>query len=394
MRVAHVIVSIDPAYGGPVTVVMGMVAALAARGHDVRLITLDAGDRQPAVADLLRKTPGVARVDFRFISSVAVVRQMLTGKLKAALRPLLADRDVVHVHGVWYALAKASADVSRELGKPYAFSPHGMLDPSCLRRRGLKKRIALAMGFRRVLTGAAFYHATSSIESTSFPAIGLKTPVCVLPPGLSDHELNQHMDPGRFHRLCPRIANRPYILFLGRLHPIKGLDYLADAFARLAADEPHLQWVVAGPDDGEQSPLTARLERLGVLDRVHFVGPLWDADKFAAMAGAMAFTLTSRHENFGMVVAEAMWAGVPVIVSDQVHLHEDVTRAAAGLVVPLDSSAIARAITQLRDDSALRRRMGLAGHDWVDQNLRWPGIIQRLEECYARVIPAVRPRST
>jgi glycosyltransferase involved in cell wall biosynthesis len=269
-----------------------------------------------------------------------------------------------------------------------------MLDPWCLRQRRLKKSIAMAMGFRKILNGAAALHATTPIEAKSYAGIALKPPVEIVPLGLMENDLRMRVEPGRFLASQPRLRGQPYLLFLSRLHQKKGLDYLIDAFVMSAGDEPTLQLVIAGPDDGEKTSLLERIAAAGLQQRVHVIGPIWGIDKFAAMSESLAFVLVSRQENFGMVVAEAMWAGVPVIISDQVQLHEDVTRAGAGIVVPLDVASIAQAMRRMRDAPALRQQMGRAGHDWVDQNLRWPRIIERLEACYARAISPVRPRPT
>ncbi len=131
----------------------------------------------------------------------------------------------------------------------------------------------------------------------------------------------------------PQWAAGRYLLFLSRIHEKKGCDLLIDAFAEVAPQYPDLQLAIVGPDQvGLQPALQAQAQKLGVGERIHFPGPLYGADKWNAMSGAEAFVLPSHQENFGVVVAEAMACGTPVLTTNRVNIWREVEAAGGGLV--------------------------------------------------------------
>jgi glycosyltransferase involved in cell wall biosynthesis len=138
-----------------------------------------------------------------------------------------------------------------------------------------------------------------------------------------------------FRDAVPALAGRRYLLFLSRIHPKKGCDLLVEAFVGIAAGSPDLDLVIAGPDQvGLVAELKARAEALGIGARVHFPGMLKGDVKTGAFRGADAFVLTSHQENFGIVVAEAMACGIPVLISDKVNIWREVVADGAGMVEP------------------------------------------------------------
>ena len=138
-----------------------------------------------------------------------------------------------------------------------------------------------------------------------------------------------------FFAHCPAVADRPYLLFLGRIHPKKGCDLLVEAFARTASRHPGLQLVIAGPDQtGSKTELTAQAKRLGIASRIHWPGMLHGDLKWGAFFGCEAFVLPSHQENFGIAVAEALACGKPALLSDKVNIAADIRAAGAALVEP------------------------------------------------------------
>ncbi len=136
-----------------------------------------------------------------------------------------------------------------------------------------------------------------------------------------------------FRAAVPGLGERGYLLFLSRIHPKKGCDMLVEAFAGVAAQRPELDLVIAGPNQvGLRAELERQAQRLGVLERLHFPGMLAGDAKWGALQGAEAFVLPSHQENFGVVVAEAMACGRPVLISRKVNIWREVAEAGAGLV--------------------------------------------------------------
>jgi len=136
-----------------------------------------------------------------------------------------------------------------------------------------------------------------------------------------------------FEKATPQLNGRPYLLFMSRIHPKKGCDILIQAFAALAHIRPDLQLVIAGPDElGLQQKLAALAERLGIGERVHWPGMLVGEAKWGAYYGAEGFVLSSHSENFGIVVAEAMGCGRPVVITDKVNIWREVADSASGIV--------------------------------------------------------------
>lgn len=369
MRILHVISSLDLAQGGPPVVAINLGKAQSALGHDVHL----AAERIPASVGL---------------STTVLPRQgaiSLWQKPNNEIAGLIQRSDIIHLHGVWEPLLAVIGRAAHRIQTPYVVTPHGMLDPWSLQQKKWKKRLALSLGFRRMLNQAAAIHALNADEKRLLEPLRLTAPCEIIPNGIFLDELDPPPNPKLFRSHHPGPGDRRYILFLSRLHYKKGLDYLADAFARIAPHFSDVDLVVAGPDDGEELPLRRHIEKLGIAERVWITGPLYGAMKWSALAGASCFCLPSRQEGFSVAILEAMACGVPVVISVQCHFPE-VDEVNAGRVVPLESGAIAAAIQHLLMDPHDAKKRGQAGRKLVEDRFVWSRIAERSVDLYSRLI--------
>jgi glycosyltransferase involved in cell wall biosynthesis len=310
--------------------------------------------------------------------------ERLLGKGAAAsLRPLIAAADVVHLHNVWEMILLRTAQIARELGKPYLILANGMLDPWSLAQKKWKKRVALALGYRRMLDECSMLHLGNDTERELIGPLHLKCPATIIPNGVNLTEIDPLPPRGRFIASRAELANRPFVLFLSRLHYKKGLDYLADGFAILAPKHPEIDLVVAGPDGGERENFQRRIAATGLSDRVHVVGPLYGPDKLAALVDCECFTLPSRQEGFSVAILEAMAAGAPVVISDACHFPE-VATAGAGEVIELNAPALAAALDRVLSDPR-RRGMGQAGRHLIESQYTWDRVAQRAVGVYQQL---------
>jgi glycosyltransferase involved in cell wall biosynthesis len=301
--------------------------------------------------------------------------------------------DILHLHGIWECIIRVGAIEARRQGKPYVVSPHGMLDPWSLSQRRWKKRVALAMGYRRMVNRAAFLHCLNQDETRLLAPLHLTCRTRTIPNGVFAQEFARLPSPGTFRRLHPELGEVPYVIFLARLHYKKGLDYLARAFETLAKQIQDLHLVVAGPDGGARSDFEAAIARAGLVARTHVLGPIYGPDKIAALVDATVFCLPSRQEGFSAAILEAMACGTPVVITENCHFPE-VAGSSAGYVVPLETAAVADALLSVISDPGKANQMGKAGQDMVRTHYTWPTIARLFVDAYAEVIGRGGPFDT
>jgi glycosyltransferase involved in cell wall biosynthesis len=244
---------------------------------------------------------------------------------------------------------------------PYVVRPLGVLNRWGIEnRRPWLKKLSFALVERRILTGAAAVHYTSDDERLQAEELGVRQRAAVIPNGAEMP--GNGLARGRFRARYPELAGRLIILFLSRLDPKKGLDLLLPAFARARRRYPKATLVVAGNGEEEfASHLKKEAQRLGIASDLLWAGFLTGEEKWAALGDADIFVLPSYSENFGVAAVEAMGCGVPVVVSDQVAIHREISQGGAGLVVPCAEEAIAEALARLISDGPLRAEMSANG---------------------------------
>lgn len=383
MQVLHIVDSMDPAMGGPPVSVSALAAAQAAAGHDVTI----AWRRRPGVtvnpAASFAHVPGIGSVkwhpfDFSLRSYVA------GAPIVAPLFDERASRIVVHGHGVWRPEFLRIASESRRRGIPYLIAPRGMLGPWSLSQKRLKKRIAWTLFWKKTLDGAAAIHALNEDEAQHVRDLGITAPIEIIPNGVYLEQVQAVVTPYALP------AGRSYVLFIGRLHLMKGLDILAEAFARVAPALPDLDLVVAGPDDGDEARFRGMTRDLGIESRVHMVGPIYGKAKYELMAGAKCLCAPSRQEGFSMSIVEALGMGLPVVISRECHLPE-VGPAGAGRVVELQVEAVADGLLGLLRNSQQLQGAGAAARALVTQRFQWPAIAQQTLRIYERLPARVAP---
>jgi glycosyltransferase involved in cell wall biosynthesis len=378
-KVLHVISGIDPRGGGPAEALRGLASAQASAGLNVRVLATFSRGNDVGFARVL-EARGVA------VRLVGPTRGPLARHpdLTAAVGEAVAAADIVHVHALWEEIQHRAARDCRLSGKPYLIRPCGMLDPWSLRQSRLKKALYLFWRLRRHLNAATALHFTSNAERDGTARLRLRAPAIVEPNGIDVNEY-AHLPPrGTFRPRWGVPPERPMLLFLSRLHPKKGLDLLLPAFAPLAEAAT---LVVAGPgEDDYRGRLEAEAARHGIAGSVVFTGMLLGSDKLAAFADADLFVLPSYQENFGIAVAEAMAAGLPVVISDQVNIHAEVTAAGAGGVVPTETAALSAELSRWVHDAALRRSAGLRAREFAFGRYDWAAIADRWIGHYLRLV--------
>jgi glycosyltransferase involved in cell wall biosynthesis len=174
------------------------------------------------------------------------------------------------------------------------------------------------------------------------------------------------------------------VLFLGRLHYKKGLDLLIPAFAHGTSGEVML--VIAGPDaDGYRAKVERLVKRYDLSDRVIFTGMLYGRERLEALADADLFVLPSYQENFGIAVVESLAAGCPVLVSDHVNIHSQITAAGVGGMAPTRVDALSTALTRWMSDPNLRANASSRARQFVREHYDWRTIAHRWAERYAKL---------
>jgi len=231
------------------------------------------------------------------------------------------------------------------------------------------------------------FHVTSAGERQELLRLGVTVPIEVIPLGIANDGWDTPVEPDWLRAQCPQACGRPIVLFLSRLHPIKGItDFLLPALARMKTDA--FLAIIGGED--EHAPGFARqviiaVARLGLREKVALLGPVPPERRWAAFDGAEVFVLPSHSESFGIVVAEAMARGKPVVITSGVRFAEHVTASQAGAVVRPDAGDLADSLDVWLCDPSRRARAGEAGRRYIQQHLTWRRTAEELADLYSRV---------
>jgi len=287
--------------------------------------------------------------------------------------------DLVHIHALFSYAALPAALAAHRAGVPYIVRPLGTLNRWGIEnRRPWLKKLSFRVLESRILASAAGIHYTSEQELVEAGELGVSANPLIIPNAV---EL-----PAREAR--PRRHDRKVILFLSRFDRKKGLDLLFEAFSRVRNECPDAVLVLAGTGDPEWvASLKINAERLGIASDVIWAGFLTGEDKWAALSGADVFVLPSYSENFGIALVEALACGCPVVLSDQVGIHREISRAEAGLVTPCRVEELSRALLNVLNDAALRRRMSENGVRLARQQFSLEAVSRQLAAAYAAVAP-------
>jgi poly(glycerol-phosphate) alpha-glucosyltransferase len=372
MKLAMLTPSISRQAGGLRDCVLNLARSLEKK-HDVRVEVLSVED-EFAAADRPLWDPlsvHLARPKFAsFRYAPELSRNLSTANL-----------DLVHTHGLWTYLSIATLRWSQKRAKPYVITPHGMLDPWALRNSQWKKRIASFLFEWRHLTGAACLHAINRPEAAAMRDFGLKNPICVIPNGVEIPDSTSKLQPPEWGTEV--VPGRKVLLYLGRLHPKKGLPTLLRSWREAISKNGDWILVIAGWDQsGHRSELEQLVAQLGISDSVKFVGPLFGGQRDAAYQSANAFVLPSLSEGQPLAVLEAWSHALPVIMTRECNLGEGFEIGAAIRMEPTVASGIDAMETLFSLGDAALREMGMCGKRLVATSFSWPQIAAQMFSVY------------
>jgi glycosyltransferase involved in cell wall biosynthesis len=306
-----------------------------------------------------------------------------------------AKPDVTHVHGLWTHTSQAARRWARKQGRLYLISIHGMLEPWALRHSAWKKKLAGFAFQNGALHEAHCLHVNTRAELACVRAYGLRNPVCVIPNGVDLPSRDSEDSPS-----CDRMVKdgRRVLLYLGRIHPKKGLPNLLQAWAQVRRRGSSLarNWdlAIAGWDqNGHLQELKSQAGDLGIADSVHWLGPLFGEAKNAAFRGASAFVLPSYSEGLPMAGLEAFANRLPVLMTPECNLPEGFSTGSAIRIDPCPA-AIAPGLEQLFAMSdAERNAMGTKGQKLVKERFTWRKVAADMNLAYHWVLGGGPPPS-
>lgn len=363
--------------------VLDLADALTRRGHVVTIATPQDTEATRAMSQTRRLV---------IVRPPLVQGRWLTSDARDEMRRLVRQHQIVHVHGVWDISNVQVARLARRANRPYFVSVRGMLDDWSIQQKRGKKVLYHTLVGRRHLDGAIDLHLTAEGEleqARKWFGPGKGT---VIPNLLNLDPFRHPPGPGlaREKFECLR-SSRPIVLMLSRIHYKKGPEILIEAAALLKARGLDASFVFAGACDAAyRAQLDALAARLGVSDRVHFIGHVDDALKISVYQTARVMALPTSQENFGFVFPESLAAGAPVITTKGVDIWPTLERGGGSLIVDRTPQAFADAIAKVLSDDDLRAKMSRDGRNFALREFDEQQIVNSYEEMY-RLARNVRP---
>ncbi|MHA1583357.1 MAG: glycosyltransferase [Candidatus Baldrarchaeia archaeon] len=390
MKILHVIATFPPAYafGGPPVVAFSICRKLAEMGHYVEVYTTNAYDQ---------------KFNFRFRNMSVVIRDIKVTYFNNILRPNnlyialgmisemrknLENFDVVHVHFGRQLYDIYIGLIAPKLGVPYVVQAHGCL-PKIGKRKMLKSIFDTFFG-KKILMKSAKAIALSKVEAEQYRSMGVpEEKIAIIPNGIDLSEYAELPPKGSFKKKFNISEDKKIILYLGRIHRMKGLDFLVKAYAYLikSMNYRNAVLVIAGPDDGYLTKIRSVVQNLGISNSVLFTGLISEKYKIRAYVDADVVVNVEPFNIYGLVPLEAAACSTPVIVSKTNAISEIVNAGKFGYSVEYgDIVSLAATLRNILDDEELADNLGKNGRGYIFRNFGWNKIVEKYEQVYEEVV--------
>ncbi len=392
MRILQIVPSISLIYGGPSQMVLGLAPALARQGMKITVLTTDSnGDTGQKPLDVPLNSP-VEKDGYEIIyfKCSPFRRYKFSVDLLKWLNNHADEYDLAHIHALFSPVSSTAAAVCRAQKLPYILRPLGTLDPADLRKKKQLKQIYAAVLERPNIAQAAAIHFTSKQERLVSHRFGATTRDLVIPLGVKKDDKNtEENEKINIHTKYNIPRNVPLVLFMSRIDPKKGLDLLIPALEKLLNEGLDFHFILAGTnpqDPSYEQNIKSQIQASPLNKYTTITGFVTGELKSALLENADLFVLPSYYENFGIAVAEAMVAAIPVVISDQVHICQEVSGSESGWVGTTNTESIADLIREALKYPEERQRRGLQARKYALLNYSWDAIAQRIVEAYQDIL--------
>lgn len=387
MRILQVVPYFIPAwgYGGPQTTIYDLSKELVKRGHQVAVYTTDALNAKNRISETVETIDGIQVRRFRNLSNYIAHRYNFfwpQGMLSTTKKEL-PGFDIIHMYEYRTFQNVLVHHYAKKYGIPYIAQADGSLF-SGLGKRPLKTIFDLLFG-HRIMSDASKLIAITPTEVEQYKELGAEeSKIAHVPNSIDLSEYEQLPRKGTFREKYG-VTEENIILFLGRIHKIKGLDTLAEAVAPLIKGGRSIRLVIAGPDYGYLDHLKKLARKLGIDGRITFTGFISGETKLAAYVDADVYVLPSIYETFPITILEACACGIPVIVTDRCQIA-DLVRDNVGFVVPYDENRLRDAILNMLTDKELRMKFGERGRILIKEQYNCSHRAEQIEAVYKEVL--------
>jgi len=378
LRVLQVIPYLSPAFGGSVSVLRQLATELAKKGHDVTIITSDFRfDKRYSAAI---EESGVKVISFRTTANLGLF--IHTPSINTWLRKNIRNFDIIHMHNFRSCQNSSVCHFAKKNKIPYIIQAHGSVLPF-FEKQGLKRLFDLVWG-KKILQNASKAIALTDTEVEQYLSMGVpKSRIQIIPNGLDLSEFTHIPPRGEFRSRYGISENEKILLFLGRIHKIKGIDLLINAYAELVKETGDVRLVIAGPDDKFLSVITEQIDYLKLPKKPLFTGPLYGQDKLSAYVDADIFVLPSRYEALPMTLLEAMICGTPVIISDNCGCGRILKDTGSGSIMNFSHiQDFIQEVSRILNNPFAAKKVALDGQQYVRDNFSWDRIIHDFEVVY------------
>jgi glycosyltransferase involved in cell wall biosynthesis len=388
MKILHITPSVSILRGGPSQAALEMVHALRQQGVDAEIATTnDHGDGLLDVP-LQQRTDyeGVPTYFFpRFSPPIAALREFaFSAAMTQWVWRHIERYDLLHVHAIFSYPSTMAMAIARRKRVPYIVRTLGQLCEWSMQQSALKKKFYLSLVERQNLSQSQAVHFTSAQEQDEAKLLGLDAPGLIIPHGLNI----QPTIPDAHQKLRQHLGlplDEPIILFLSRLHPKKGLEYLIPALSQL--QQHRFTFLLAGRGDADyEAEIQSLLDSVNLRHRTHMMGFVKGEEKNLVLQGSDLFALTSHSENFGISVLEALAAGLPVLITPGVALSEVVGQHNLGYISDLTVPAIQSALSHYFQQPDLAQEIRNRARQFVAQQYSWDGVARTLQQNYLRIL--------
>ena len=393
MKILQVVPYFFPAwaYGGPVKVVYEISKHLATKGHGVTVYTTDVYNKNLRFSGKTNEIIDVSGIKVCYFKNVSnYLAYNLNGYLpigfRKTIRQNLKDFDIVHLHDYYTYQNVTAARYCRKYDIPYVLSAHGSVLPSKERGRRIVKKTFIQFFGHNILAGARRVIALTQREKKQYVEAGVaRRKIRVIPNAINLSEFRDLPKKGTFKQKYSIGSHEKIVLFVGRIHKIKGLGLLIKVFSSLVKDMNNIKLVIVGPDGGDLSRVKRLVASKKIEEKVLITGLLSEREKLSAYVDADVFVLSSYSEVFSMSILEACATGTPVVITNLGNLPE-IAEYRAGLLARCDENELYETILQFLKNDELARTAGKNAKRMVAERFTWDKVLEQLEECYEDII--------